>query len=285
MGRQEKPEHGPLRFRATPWPGGPLPVPQVTRAVLRLTADGDGVQYLQTAGAVELPAELAVREVPRLAPDNQSALVAFMEQWGPLTAWPGNPGALLPRREQQEFVGLEVFDDPRNDIAPIKLVSAHVRALQAVIEHWDSYNNERDDAGVLRAWPSNGFNKPRSIGVAWDWWTDHLNAALAPFRLQVIVESDDATGTLRHGWERPPVTAYSALALQVFNDVSTGTAWRHCANEPCRNLFVRQRGRADHDQNRSTGVKYCTSNCAKAQVQRELRRRRALERQKGKGNA
>jgi hypothetical protein len=73
------------------------------------------------------------------------------------------------------------------------------------------------------------------------------------------------------------VTAYSAMMLEIVNDIATGTAWRRCANETYPNLFARQQGRAEYDQNRTKGVRYCSNLCAKAQVERERRRRRAPE--------
>jgi hypothetical protein len=57
----------------------------------------------------------------------------------------------------------------------------------------------------------------------------------------------------------------------------------HCHNERCNRLFVRQQGRAKQGQYRTTGVKYCSDYCARAQGQRELRKRKAGERKIGNG--
>jgi hypothetical protein len=89
-----------------------------------------------------------------------------------------------------------------------------------------------------------------------------LNAALGKFNVGI--------GGLA---SRQP-TIYSISFLQIYNHITEGAVLLGCANEPCGNLFVRQRGRAEFGQHRTTGVKYCSNSCARAQGQRELRRRR-----------
>ncbi|WP_239098641.1 hypothetical protein [Micromonospora qiuiae] len=91
-----------------------------------------------------------------------------------------------------------------------------------------------------------------------------LNAALRKFGIGI------------GGLEERRATIYSASFLQLYNHMAEGATVRHCANEPCRRPFVRQRGRAEFGQNRTEGVKYCSRECARAQAQRELRRRRRV---------
>jgi hypothetical protein len=99
---------------------------------------------------------------------------------------------------------------------------------------------------------------------------EHVHADLAPFTVRVEVDGDGR----RYGLDRPEVTAYSAMMLQVVNDVAAHTAWHVCENEPCGRLFARQQGRAEAGQYRERGVKYCSKNCARAQVERMRRRKR-----------
>jgi hypothetical protein len=66
---------------------------------------------------------------------------------------------------------------------------------------------------------------------------------------------------------------YAVCCLELFNHLAEHANVKVCANESCRRVFVRQRGRAEHGQHRTRGIKFCSSHCARAQAQREYRRR------------
>ncbi|MFD7645667.1 hypothetical protein ACFV4P_34045 [Kitasatospora sp. NPDC059795] len=65
--------------------------------------------------------------------------------------------------------------------------------------------------------------------------------------------------------------------LQLYNHLAEGSFVRRCGNANRGRNFVRQRGRAEYGQHRTSGVKYCSRECARAQAQRELRHRRRSE--------
>lgn len=75
--------------------------------------------------------------------------------------------------------------------------------------------------------------------------------------------------------EEEGATLYGASCLQLYNHMVEQVQYKVCANESCGQIFVRQQGRAGAQQRKNEGVKYCSNKCARAQAQRELRRRRS----------
>lgn len=53
-----------------------------------------------------------------------------------------------------------------------------------------------------------------------------------------------------------------------------GAEEKTCQNERCGAMFVLQEGRSKHKQFRADAI-YCSAKCARAQAQREYRRRQA----------
>ena len=90
-----------------------------------------------------------------------------------------------------------------------------------------------------------------------------LNAALAIFAPRIEV----------HNFKPQQLTIYNAVAAQFANDIFAGAPLMTCNNETCKRTFTKQRGRAEYGAHRTKGVLYCSNTCAKAQAQRELRRR------------
>ena len=62
---------------------------------------------------------------------------------------------------------------------------------------------------------------------------------------------------------------HALCCLELFNHVAAANDFPRCANESCGRLFVRD------ERARRRGMRYCSRTCARAQAQREFRRRKA----------
>jgi hypothetical protein len=98
-----------------------------------------------------------------------------------------------------------------------------------------------------------------------------INYALTPFAVRIVQQ-----------WKRQP-SAYSLMALQIFNDLVDQAETRICRNEKCGRVFTRQRGRSQYGEHRTKGVQFCSKSCALAQTQRERRRRLKAEKERANG--
>lgn len=96
-----------------------------------------------------------------------------------------------------------------------------------------------------------------------------FNVALSVFSVHLVIPD------FAHADQHP--TLFNVAALQIANDILLGVTKRKCANENCDHEFTRQRGRAQYGEYRLKEVFYCSTSCARAQAQRNLRRRRATQ--------
>ena len=107
-------------------------------------------------------------------------------------------------------------------------------------------------------------------------WALHslLDVGLRPFHVSVDVRDPDVRymGRAAGPWG-DPVDLFNVLCLALANDIADGADFKKCANETCDKIFTRHRGRAAQGKYHMTGVKYCSVECARAQKQREYRRR------------
>jgi hypothetical protein len=113
-----------------------------------------------------------------------------------------------------------------------------------------------------------GSDDPRSLGMAIV--KDVLDRALEPFHVTV------AFGDSSDIWADDP-DLFQVLCLALANDIADDADFKHCASETCGRVFLRHRGRAEQGKYHMSGVKYCSVECARAQKQREYRRRNKRE--------
>jgi len=271
------------RFRPTVWPGPPIPCPKVTRSGARLRAGGRwgaGVvecYFDADITEVELPDDFVLREISEvdLAPD---ALADFTGRWGSLTGWGQArlsciPYEWVPGQVRWDISRLEPEIPPSGPrttwMTPVSAIALHVLTLRALASNLKIHFDGGGVRDFASAWLSHGFPVPEKEGQSWLWFDTLINAALRPYHAHVQFYPN--AGTLTGATPMP--TLYQACALQLYNYIAAATPFAHCANERCGRIFTRQRGRAQYGQHRSSGVRFCSHSCAKAQGERERRRR------------
>jgi hypothetical protein len=232
------------RFRVTASAAGPHAEPLVFPWEVELE-DEEIVRYGEPIGTpLRLPPDFYLREIREVDIDNRRDLVELVRTYGRI-GWPVEvPMLLSPTR----FKGA---GSHRTTIAEVR---GHIAALRWATDIWMSSRN-----GVLE-----NTNEAESL-------IEILNAGLRGF--SPFVWAHGVTADLGEFGAPFPPSAYGAACLQLFNDVVAGAPYRRCANPNCGRLFVRQRGRAEYDQYRLRGVKYCNYLCARAKAQRDYRKR------------
>ncbi|MGO8980018.1 MAG: hypothetical protein ACLQER_12110 [Streptosporangiaceae bacterium] len=273
------------RFRPTLWPGTIISVPPL-RPMDGVEVRGDWIVWPTQFGPrriAQLPHDFYLRELMNLDPNDLDAAAEIMSKYGMLFEF--DQPDLKPELRAEHLIGLD-FEDEAYDGFHREDVCLHIEIAQYAIQTWIALQapgglealmepelNDITYTEFRRQYP--GITSDRNdfeslmLNVRLHSLYDTLNAALTSISVGVV---QDPFGEGR----RVPgdFTVYSASFLQLYNHMVERATVKRCANEPCQQVFVRQRGRSRFDQNRLEGVKYCSRECSRAQAQRELRRRR-----------
>ncbi len=280
------------RLRITPWPAVALPYPE----------SAGGVPYIYDATADAFIALDITRSLPptpsttetylklaALDPDDVPALTRFtcdhgsldFRGWGtmddePIWEFPLRRDQMPELREAWRRADAAVGDRgyhyaTRTEIRWGILYMRDLIAARRVLD------GEIDS--TKHAWESPIWGRTHKLDSQ-PWTPDGPATALAVALASGLKPYTPHLRTFRDVREQPiapwgnRLDVWEVCCLELFNHIVEGARYRTCANEPCSRLFVRQEGRALHGQHRTRGVKYCSSECARAQAQRDYRRRK-----------
>lgn len=269
------------RFRISTWPGFVVPAPAIRSGESIELLDGWVLYRDNGWPPQEVAPELAIRDLQQVDVLDATAVVEFIRAHGMINRT-GESSGLPPG---PAFASVP-DDAERSARMPVHWtdLSAHLAVAQVLARH---VLYHLDGGRPMQAWEEIGFSRtdrrvPNDDDVAWSWFQGFLDKGLRSFHARVDIEwlavSDEVGRDIVTGLEE--VGLFSVLCVQVLNMLTEELPARRCANDACGMWFVRQTGRAEHGQYRTEGVIYCSKSCAKAQSQREWRRR---ERDKQKG--
>jgi hypothetical protein len=279
-----------LRFRLMHWPGVPVPVPPVS--VLPVTMDSEGfLDFERVFASAVPPDELYLRQLGDLDLSDWGAVAEFTRTYGRLgkhrwlelpTYLRGRWRPVQPLRELDELRRARRLVNPSRPTVTIHVreVIVHAQIVRDLVRLYDGFQVGRPLSEVLADWESivprpeaRSVGDPVSMQDLADTLTLVLNPALRDFHVRIEFEDQSGAGS---SWGEPFVSLYAAACLQLANHIAESAEYRRCKAEGCGRLFVRQQGRAKHDQHRVRGVlSFCSDTCANRQSQRDHRRRKA----------
>ncbi|MEV7225280.1 hypothetical protein AB0N98_36090 [Streptomyces sp. NPDC093681] len=252
-------------------------------------AEGDWIVWTvedldQVAERTSLPDDFYLRELMEVDPADLDTVAGWMNQYGHLGgsidagSWDYDEHSRLQELDEREH--------PRYGPWSLHgdLVRLHISEAQSAIATWlacrrpggldelvETEVTEQHLADIAAENDHNDSRYPKTL--------EELRSATLGLRLAMLrsaLRYNLAAFSIGLGslTERQP-SILSVAFLQLYNHLAEDATIRTCANETCGRDFVRQRGRAEYGQNRTSGIKYCTRECARAQAQREHRRRKA----------
>jgi len=298
------------RFRTTTWPQEQLPVPAITQWETEL--NGEWIKYIQPVKDREIPDELYLRELQDVNPDDYKAVYGFINEWGRIArpeykrgitaedlsiGWVDLPPiGQSPRLYAKIAARISSVDYPdRWDSrlwSHIEEEALHIRMFKFMVSFYEEFQRSKGSPDPSRicwddALPGHG---PENTGQAVLHFSEILTLALKSIQPYISFqypkgypdETFPESGLISPSFRIQP-TVYTAMAVQLFNHLVENATLLQCKNETCQRLFVRQRGRAEYDQHRTKGVYFCSKQCAKAQAQRDYRRRMKEKQRKEAG--
>jgi hypothetical protein len=268
------------RFPITLWPATPLTPVLVER--WSVSIDQGTLLWGGQEDPGELPPEWVLRQLADADLDDDAAIPGLLE-FG-VISWPYFEPAHVPadRRSllghlpspDEQAGGSDWWENYPNDttLEDVRWWLKTARALSGV---WAEASAGRDPAS---AWTAEGFPALADHRACWAQFAFALNVGLARFRARIEHRYEYSGGEITYGLPRAGL--YSAACHQIFNFIVGGETARQCENQTCGRTFVHQLGGAQHGQYRSKGLlRFCSPECARAETQRQYRRRQATRKE------
>lgn len=259
------------RFRPTLWPGEVIAAPRVLQVTDVDIVDGEWITWLPdvVGDPRPLPDEFYLREMSPFDfhSNDIEAMAALIERYGVLCEsdyqeWSGDYFAWDQRsiavEMRREYKGPreEAVTDPMSSLNRLEAVT-HFDSIRFLREAWTDCAETGGMANYAARYRVTEEHARREFLAT-------LNRGLKLAHARAVdPEAPEEMATI-----------YGVCCLQLYNHIAEDAQFKRCANESCRQVFVRQRGRATLGQHKTEGVKFCTRECARAQAQRELRRRK-----------
>ncbi|MET9516423.1 hypothetical protein [Streptomyces sp. NPDC002994] len=253
-----------------------LQVPRVAQLVEVQVVDDEWIAFVSEGELADLPDEFYLRELRHYDGDSTIQEIAdLIEEYGQLclddfAEWSGDVFGNWEQRSIAIEKRIEYKKQYNVDmLVPDSLLHLwegrpHLDYLRFLRDGWIVAAATGDLADYAQLFVDVPNGQPIESTVRH--WLHALNAGLRVSHARIdhpLVQEEGAT-------------LFGASCIQLYNHIQEGARYKVCMNESCGRIFVRQQGRAAKDQRKSEGVKYCSSKCARAQAQRELRRRRSV---------
>lgn len=241
--------------------------------------DGFLVAGPKTADEVHLPDEFFLRELFEVPTATAQDLRSFSSRFGMPTL--PNIGYAFPNATW--FAG-EIDELKARNVPPtessVGLEEADwaLRLARLCVETWIYHlHNETDDA-FAKMWSTHSFGLDpyAAESNALNNILPVINSCIRIYpRLLVFKWRDEVEGSGKDdsgGFNLPAVPLFHAIMLQLARHIDLNAEVRRCENETCHRWFYKQTGRSHAGQNRTTGLRYCSTQCSKAQSARTRRK-------------
>ncbi|MHB8144001.1 MAG: hypothetical protein ACYDGX_10220 [Thermoleophilia bacterium] len=291
-----------FRITVSIWPSFCVQPPKC-RVQAATLFDGQILCFGEDVEMREIPDELYLRGLREIDLHNFDEITTFSNKYGrmPLhnwydltNGWPLNHGLQRVDRRIKGIKKSHNFDD--ENCIHVEEFVIHAALVRDMTRAWElntrqiTYSDFKESMESRWLYELLFVNRepfePNAAQTITLLLAGYLNAGLHPFRFRVettgleqISEEVSSESLIMFG--APAPSLYSILCLQLANHINENEVYRGCQNERCQRPFVRQQGRSKFGQSRNVGVIYCSDLCARAQAQRELRRRRKKLRAKG----